>query len=204
MKESLVLFNTSGNVTKKQREDLLNQKAVTFWLTGLSGSGKTTIAYALEKTLFDMENLCYVLDGDNIRCGLNKNLGFSNADRSENIRRIAEVSKLMNDAGLIVITSFITPFIADRQTARDIIGEDSYIEIYLNTTLSVCESRDPKGLYKKARAGELHEFTGISSAYETPKNPHIILDTNKMSVKESITEILASSIHIDKTSKFLN
>lgn len=199
MKESLALFNSSGDVNKKQRETLLNQKAVTFWLTGLSGSGKTTIAYALEKTLFDMGKLCYVLDGDNIRCGLNKNLGFSNADRSENIRRIAEVSKLMNDAGLIVITSFITPFIADRQTARDIIREDNYIEIYLNTTLSVCEQRDPKGLYRKARAGEIQDFTGISSAYESPKNPHIILDTSQISVKESIAKILALNIYTNKS-----
>lgn len=190
MKESLALFSSSGDVNKKQRETLLNQKAVTFWLTGLSGSGKSTIAYALEKTLFDMGKLCYVLDGDNIRCGLNKNLGFSNADRSENIRRIAEVSKLMNEAGLIVITSFITPFVTDRQAACEIIGAENYIEIYLNTTLSICEKRDPKGLYKKARSGEIKEFTGISSAYECPKSPHLVLDTNLISADESVAEIL--------------
>lgn len=195
MKESLALFNTSGEVSKKQRENLLNQKAVTFWLTGLSGSGKTTIAYALEKTLFDMGKLCYVLDGDNIRCGLNKNLGFSNTDRSENIRRIAEVSKLMNEAGLIVITSFITPFIADRQAAKNVIGPENYLEIYLNTSLSVCEKRDPKGLYKKARAGEIQQFTGISSSYESPQSPHVALDTDLISVEKSVASIFNAYIN---------
>jgi adenylyl-sulfate kinase len=195
MKETLALFNTLGEVNKKQRENLLSQKAVTFWLTGLSGSGKTTIAYALEKTLFDMGKLCCVLDGDNIRCGLNKNLGFSNADRSENIRRIAEVSKLMNEAGLIVITSFITPFIADRQEAKNVIGPENYIEIYLNTTLSVCEKRDPKGLYKKARTGEIQQFTGISSSYESPQSPHVALDTDLINVKKSVASILNAYIN---------
>lgn len=184
------LTKTSGAIDKGQREFLLGQKAVTYWITGLSGAGKTTLAYGLEETLFNQGKLCYVLDGDNIRYGLNKNLGFSSEDRSENIRRIAEVSRLMNDAGLIVITAFITPFNADRHMAKQIIGEDIYREIYLSTSLEVCESRDPKGLYQKARSGQLPHFTGVSSPYEVPISPDFVIDTNKLSLDQSISMII--------------
>lgn len=184
------LTKTAGFIDKEQREKLLGQKAITYWITGLSGSGKTTLAYGLEKTLLKQGRLCYVLDGDNIRHGLNKDLGFSSADRSENIRRIAEVSRLMNDAGLIVITAFITPFIVDRHMAKEIIGEDNYREIYLSTSLEVCESRDPKGLYQKARSGQLPHFTGVSSPYEVPLSPDLVIDTNNLSLNQSISVIL--------------
>lgn len=184
------LTKTSGSINKEQREALLGQKAVTYWITGLSGSGKSTIAYALEKELFTQGKLCYVLDGDNIRHGLNNNLGFSVDDRSENIRRIAEISKLMNEAGLIVISAFISPFNSDRAAARKIIGEESYIEVYLSTSIEVCEARDPKGLYKKARVGEIFQFTGISSPYEIPLTPSLIVDTSKHAVNESVLMIL--------------
>lgn len=184
------LTKTSGSIDKELREGLLKQKAITYWITGLSGSGKSTLAYGLEETLFNQGKLCYVLDGDNIRYGLNQNLGFSSEDRSENIRRIAEVSRLMNDAGLIVITAFITPFNADRHMAKQIIGESNYCEIYLSTSLAVCESRDPKGLYQKARSGQLPHFTGVSSPYEVPLSPDFVIDTNNLSLNQSINLII--------------
>lgn len=184
------LTKTSGAISKAQREAILRQKAVTYWITGLSGSGKSTIAYELEKELFSQGKLCYVLDGDNIRYGLNNNLGFSADDRRENIRRIAEVSKLMNEAGLIVISAFISPFESDRAAARKIIGEENYIEVYLSTSIEVCEARDPKGLYKKARLGEIFQFTGVSSPYEIPLMPSLMIDTSKYSVDESVSMIL--------------
>lgn len=178
-----------SDITKETREKRLGQKAATLWFTGLSGSGKSTLANALEIQLTAMGKHTMLLDGDNIRMGLNRDLGFSDEDRTENIRRIAEVAKLMNDAGLIVLTSFISPFKQDRDLARSIIGED-FVEIYVNTPLEECERRDVKGLYKKARAGEIAEFTGISSPYEPPEQPEIIVDTSKLSVESAVDEIL--------------
>jgi adenylylsulfate kinase len=175
-----------GYVSSEDRESLLGQKALTIWLTGLSAAGKSTLAFALEKALFAERRTSYVLDGDNIRHGLNKNLGFSNEDRTENIRRIAEVARLMNDAGMIVITAFISPFVVDRKMARQIIGQDCFREVYVSTALEVCESRDPKGLYGKARAGQVPEFTGISSPYEAPKNPDLVIDTDRVTVENSV------------------
>lgn len=194
MPKSKGLVKSYGNVVQRQREALVGQRAFTYWLTGLSASGKTTIAYALEELFYTQGKLCYVLDGDNIRHGLNSDLGFSREDRSENIRRIAEVSRLMNDAGVIVITAFITPFKSDREVASAIIGSEKYFEIYLNTPLAVCENRDPKGLYSKARAGEVLFFTGISSPYESPSNPKLTLDTSKLAVHESIKIIAGLSL----------
>ncbi|MCD7736506.1 MAG: adenylyl-sulfate kinase, partial [Lachnospiraceae bacterium] len=173
------------DITKEFREHQLDQKACTIWFTGLSGSGKSTLANALEKRLASMGKHTMLLDGDNIRLGLNKNLGFSEADRIENIRRIAEVSKLMNDAGLIVLTSFISPFVRDRRKAREIIGQD-FIEIYVNTPIEECERRDVKGLYAAARAGKIENFTGITSPYEEPQRPDIRIDTTYNGVEECV------------------
>ena len=180
-----------GQVTFAERTKLFNQQPLTIWLTGLSASGKSTLAFALERALIDAGRACYVLDGDNVRHGLNRNLGFSVEDRSENIRRIAEVAKLMNDAGLIVITAFISPMIADRNVARDIVGANQFKEIYISTPLATCEARDPKGLYAKARAGKLAEFTGISADYEHPIAPDLTIDTNSCSLEDSIKKLLA-------------
>ena len=178
-----------GHVTVRDRELALGHRPVTVWLTGLSASGKSTIAYALEKKLVEEGRACYVLDGDNIRHGLNRDLGFSAADRSENIRRVAEVARLMNEAGLIVITSFISPFRADREKAREIIGDDRFIEVFVDTPIDICELRDPKGLYAKARAGEIAEFTGISSPYEPPESPDLRLEAGVRSVDECVGSI---------------
>ena len=156
-------------VSKVDRETLKNQKSCTIWMSGLSGSGKSTIANLLESKLFEMGYHTYIMDGDNTRRGLNKNLGFTDEDRIENLRRVAEVCKLMNDAGLIVICSFISPFESNRQLSKEIIGE-RFAEVFVDASLTTCESRDPKGLYKKARAGEIKDFTGISSPFEIPKN----------------------------------
>ena len=177
------------DITKQFRERQMGQKARTIWFTGLSGAGKSTIANELEKRLTANGRHTMLLDGDNIRLGLNKNLGFKEADRIENIRRIAEVAKLMNDAGLIVLTSFISPFVRDRRQAREIIGGD-FIEVYVSTPLEDCERRDPKGLYAAARRGELAHFTGISSPYEKPENPEITVDTSKNSMEECVDIIL--------------
>ena len=166
-------------ISQLDRETNKNQKALTIWMSGLSGSGKSTIANNLEFTLHSMSYHTYILDGDNTRLGLNKNLGFSEEDRVENIRRVAEVCKLMNDAGLIVICSFISPFKINRDHARDIIGEDKFVEVFIDTDLEICENRDTKGLYKKARLGEIKEFTGISSPFEIPENC-IVLKNNKL------------------------
>jgi adenylylsulfate kinase len=163
-------------VSKSDREKIKNQKAYTIWMSGLSGSGKSTIANQLEHTLNSLGYHTYILDGDNTRLGLNKGLGFSEEDRIENIRRVAEVCKIMNDAGLIVICSFISPFEKNRTQAKEIIG-DNFIEVFVDADLSTCETRDPKGLYKKARAGEIKDFTGISSPFETPGNA-IVLKNN--------------------------
>jgi adenylylsulfate kinase len=179
-----------GHVGRHERQILLGQMPYTVWLTGLSASGKSTLAFALERALIEAGRACYVLDGDNVRHGLSRDLGFSDTDRTENIRRIAEVAKLMNDAGLIVITAFISPLRSDRDMAKTIIGDDQYREIYVSTSIEVCESRDPKGLYEKARAGLVKEFTGISAPYETPTNPSLILDTEKLSKEACVKTLL--------------
>jgi bifunctional enzyme CysN/CysC len=178
------------DITREFRAQQKGQTPVTIWLTGLSGSGKSTIANALEKRLVASGRHTMILDGDNIRMGLNKNLGFTEEDRIENIRRIAEVSKLMNDAGLIAITSFISPYARDRQRAQEIIGADSFLEIYISTPLEECERRDVKGLYRRARAGEISHFTGISSPYEIPAHPKLTLDTSRLSPEECVDAIL--------------
>jgi adenylylsulfate kinase len=156
-------------ITKDNRESLKKQKSCTIWMSGLSGSGKSTIANVLETKLFEMGYHTYIMDGDNTRLGLNKNLGFSDDDRIENLRRVAEVCKLMNDAGLIVICSFISPFESNRQLSKKIIG-DGFLDVFVDASLETCETRDPKGLYKKARSGEIKDFTGISSPFEIPQN----------------------------------
>ena len=179
-----------GKITKEDRIKLMKQKGVTIWLTGLSGSGKSTIAVELEHALLENGHQAYILDGDNIRHGLNKNLGFSPEDRSENIRRIGEVAKLFTDANIITITAFISPYKQDRDNARKLQKEGEFIEVYVKCPLDVCEQRDTKGLYKKARAGEVKEFTGISAPYEEPLNPEITIDTSKMSVEEATRVIL--------------
>ncbi|WP_026486066.1 adenylyl-sulfate kinase [Caldanaerobius polysaccharolyticus] len=179
-----------GMVSAEDREKLLKQKGVVIWLTGLSGAGKSTIARELEKRLYDMGHLCYVLDGDNIRHGLNKNLGFSAEDRKENIRRIGEVAKLFADAGVITITAFISPYREDRDNARKLLPEGKFLEVYVKCPLEKCEERDVKGLYKRARAGEIKEFTGISAPYEPPVNPELVINTDELSLDESVKLLL--------------
>ncbi|MFZ4438130.1 MAG: adenylyl-sulfate kinase [Syntrophales bacterium] len=186
-KQNIVWHN--GQVSLADRISFYKQKPIVIWFTGLSGSGKSTLAFLLERHLMDLGKSCYVLDGDNVRHGLNRDLGFSPKDRSENIRRIAEVSHIMNDAGLIVITAFISPFVEDREMAKAIIGADRFLEVHLTTGLDVCEGRDTKGLYNKARRGELPGFTGISSPYEPPDHPALALDTGLLSVEQSIQAI---------------
>jgi len=182
-----------SQVLPNERTSLLGQEPLTLWLTGLSTSGKSTLAYALERALIDSGRACYVLDGDNVRHGLNRNLGFSSEDRSENIRRIAEMAKLMNDAGLIVITAFISPMIADRAIAQDIIGTSQFKEVYVNTTLAIFEQREPKGLYAKARSDELAQFTGVSAPYEAPLQPDLTIDTSLQTLAESLKALLLMS-----------
>jgi adenylylsulfate kinase len=179
-----------GHVTRSARARNLGQRGVTVWLTGLSGSGKSTVAIGVEKLLVESGHAAYVLDGDNIRHGLNQNLGFSPADRSENIRRVGEVAKLFTDAGLIVLTSFISPYRADRDMVRALLGPGDFIEVYVSASLETCESRDVKGLYRKARAGQIPEFTGISAPYEAPEQPELVLDTGRQTVEESVGELL--------------
>ncbi len=179
-----------GQVTPALRESVLRQRPITLWLTGLSGAGKSTLAFALERQLIEAGHPCCVLDGDNVRHGLNRDLGFSPRDRAENIRRVAEVSRLMNEAGLIVITSFISPFREDREMARQIIGPERFVETFLSTNISECERRDPKGLYRKARTGELPGFTGISAPYEPPPQPELTIDTEKLTVEQSVALLL--------------
>ena len=171
---------------RNDREKLLGQKGIMLWFTGLSGSGKSTLAIALERELYNSGILCRILDGDNIRTGINNNLGFTEADRVENIRRIAEVAKLFVDCGVVTIAAFISPTEQIRQMAADIIGKDDFFEIYVNTPLEVCEERDVKGLYKKARQGEIKNFPGISAPFEAPLNPAITIDTSACSLEESI------------------
>ena len=177
-------------ISKEKKEKLLNQKGKVLWLTGLSGSGKTTIALQLEKELYKLGFLVQILDGDNIRAGINNNLSFSEGDRTENIRRIAEVSKLFLNCGIITINCFVSPTIKMRQIAKKIIGKENYYEIFVNADLETCEKRDVKGLYKKARNGEIKNFTGIHSQYEKPNNPSLEVNTSQLSIDQSIEIIL--------------
>ena len=180
-----------GSVTRDERQGLLNQKGVTVWMTGLSASGKSTIACILEQMLLHKKKHAYRLDGDNVRHGLNKNLGFSAADREENIRRIGEVAKLFTDAGVIAITSFISPYKKDRDAVRASLKPGEFVEVYVNVSLATAEKRDPKGLYKKARAGQLKGFTGIDDPYEAPEKPEIVIETERSSPEEAAKQILA-------------
>ncbi len=175
-------------VSRKEQERLLNQKGTVLWFTGLSGSGKSTIAEALERKLYNQGYFVKVLDGDNIRSGINKNLGFSLADRKENVRRIAEVAKLFLDSGTIVLCSFVSPTIEIRELAKEIIGTNDFKEIFVDTPLTICEKRDVKGLYKKARAGEIKGFTGIDSPFEAPINPALVLKTENITIADCSNE----------------
>jgi adenylylsulfate kinase len=175
----------AGHVERSDRESLVSQRGVAIWLTGLSGSGKSTIAVAAEYELVKRGHLSFVLDGDNVRHGLNKNLGFSPIDRTENIRRIGEVAKLFTESGVIVMASFISPYRSDRDAVRELMPSGDFLEVYVNASLETCEGRDVKGLYQKARAGEIPEFTGVSAPYEAPESPELVLDTNVQSLQES-------------------
>ena len=178
------------DVNKVARSVQKNQTPCIIWFTGLSGSGKSTIAGALEQKLFALGQHTYLLDGDNVRHGLNKDLGFSDSDRVENIRRIGEMSKLFVDAGMIVLSAFISPFRTERRMVRDLVNEMEFVEVYMGTPLSTCEERDPKGLYQKARKGEIKNFTGIDSEYEVPENPEVVLDTSTMSVEDCADAVI--------------
>lgn len=182
-----------GEVSRDERCKALGQKGCVVWFTGLSGSGKSTVACALESALVNMGRHCYRLDGDNIRFGLNKNLGFSAEDRTENIRRIGEVGKLFADAGIITLSSFISPYVADRDAAREVCEKAGlkFVEVYVEVPLEVAEERDPKGLYKKARAGEIKGFTGIDDPYEAPTKPEVVLNTASMSLDEEVRAMVA-------------
>ncbi len=179
-----------ATVTRQRRADLNNHKSTLLWFTGLSGAGKSTLAHALEESLYQMGYHTFVLDGDNVRHGLCGDLGFSNTDRVENIRRVGETAKLFIEAGVIVLTAFISPFRADRDKARKLVGNDDFIEIYCDCPLEVCEERDVKGLYNRARKGEIKEFTGISSPYEEPKNPELVIDTSNENLEQCVKQIL--------------
>lgn len=183
-----------GKVTREERVKKLGQDAVTVWLTGLSGSGKSTLAFELERSLLDLGYVAYVLDGDNVRHALSRDLGFSHEDRTENIRRIGEVAKLFNEAGMVLITAFISPYRSDRDMARQIIGSERFIEVHLSANVAACEARDPKGLYRKARAGQIPEFTGISAPYEDPLRPEIVLDTGAQSIEVSLQHLIGSVV----------
>lgn len=185
----------AGMVTKTDRETISGHKGCTIWMTGLSGSGKSTLAVALEKKLWDRGVRAYVLDGDNIRHGLNKDLGFSPKDRTENIRRIGEVAKLFTDAGVINVTAFISPYRADRDSVRALMADGDFVEVLVDCPVEVCERRDVKGLYKKARAGEIPEFTGISAPYEAPLNPELTVHTDRHSEEECLAQLLQ---HLEK------
>lgn len=177
-------------VKREDREKLLNQKGAVLWFTGLSASGKSTIANEVVYQLHKSGKLTLVLDGDNIRHGLNKNLGFSPEDREENIRRIAEVANLLSDAGTITTTAFISPYRKDRDFCRSLVGEGRFVEIFMKASIETCEQRDPKGLYKKAKTGEIKEFTGISAPYEEPLKPELILDSDNMGIEEEVTIVI--------------
>ena len=179
-----------GRITRQDREKLLGQKGITVWFTGLSGSGKSTIAHEVEHILFQRGLLAYVLDGDNIRHRLNKNLGFSPQDRHENIRRIGEVCKLMALSGVITMAAFISPYRSDRKTVRELLAPGEFIEVFIDTPLEILEKRDPKGLYKKARKGEIIEFTGVSAPYEAPENPEIYINTHENNLKTCLDIVI--------------
>lgn len=179
-----------SKVAAADRTQLLRQEPATVWLTGLSGAGKSTIAFEVEKRLLELGHAAFVLDGDNVRHGLNRDLGFSHQDRTENIRRIAELARLFNDAGLMVIAAFISPYCQDRAMAKQIIGAERFIETHLCADLGVCERRDPKGLYKKAREGTIAEFTGVTAPYETPEMPELKIDTGCSTIGESVFTII--------------
>ncbi len=189
--ENKFIIPHKGRINKADRQRLMGHKSVILWFTGLSGSGKSTLAHAVEEKLFSMGIHTYVLDGDNIRTGLNKDLGFSEEDRKENIRRIGEVAKLFVDAGLIVLTAFISPYRRDRDFVRNLVEEGEFIEVYVKCPLEVCEQRDVKGLYKKARQGIIKNFTGIDDPYEEPLSPEITVETDKESVEESVDKIIS-------------
>jgi adenylylsulfate kinase len=186
---NIVWHQTS--ITKEDRRKRNGHHSAILWFTGLSGSGKSTIANAVSKKLFDLDIQNYVLDGDNIRHGLNKDLGFSAADRTENIRRIGEVAKLFVDSGQFVLTAFISPFAQDRELVRNLVEKDEFIEIYVKCPLEECERRDPKGLYKKARNGEIRDFTGIDSPYEAPVSPELMLETDRYTIDECANQVIA-------------
>ena len=190
MSESNNITWHDSEVTKEERQNRNGHKSAVIWFTGLSGSGKSTVSVALEKALFNEGKQTYRLDGDNVRHGLNKNLGFSPEDRTENIRRIGEVAKLMVDAGSITVTAFISPYKQDRDNVRAILKDDEFIGVYTKCSVEECENRDPKGLYKKARSGEIPEFTGISAPYEAPDHPEIILDTEHESINQSVDRVI--------------
>ena len=190
MKNTNIIYH-AASVTRERRNQLNNHKSVVIWFTGLSGSGKSTLAHSVEEILFSKGCRTYVLDGDNVRHGLTSNLGFSNEDRKENIRRIGEVTKLMMEAGLIILTAFISPFREDRIAVRNLISDGDFIEIYCKASLETCEARDLKGLYKRARLGEIKNYTGINSPYEIPDNPELIIDIDKESLEESVSKIVS-------------
>ena len=190
MKSSNIIYH-QASVTRQRRNKLNNHRSIVLWFTGLSGSGKSTLAHALEEKLFQKGCRTFVLDGDNVRHGLNSNLGFSEEGRTENIRRISEVSKLMLESGLIVMTAFISPFSKDRDEARNLISNDDFIEIYCKASLEVCEARDVKGLYKLARAGEIKNYTGVDSPYEEPENPELTINTDRQTLDNSVSKILS-------------
>jgi adenylylsulfate kinase len=179
-----------GAITRADRERAHGHRGATLWFTGLSGSGKSTLARALEEVLFERGCQVYVLDGDNIRHGLNRDLGFSPADRTENIRRIGEVAKLFTDFGALVLTAFISPYRADRAAVRALMYEGDFVEVYVEADLNVCEDRDPKGLYKKARRGEIPEFTGVSAPYEAPEAPELVVRTDRNTVDECVAQLI--------------
>jgi len=179
-----------GHVSRQERESLLDQRGVMLWLTGLPSSGKSTIAFTAEHALVAKGRLAYVLDGDNIRHGLNKNLGFSADDRGENIRRIGEVGKLFVDCGAVTLTSFVSPYRADRDAVRDLMEDGEFLEVFVDTPVEICEQRDPKGLYAKARAGEIPNFTGISDPYESPENPELVIETASSTPEEAANTII--------------
>ena len=186
---NIVWSNT--DITKEKRQRLNKHRSAMLWFTGLSGSGKSTLANAVERRLYQLNMRTYVLDGDNIRHGLNKDLGFDENDRTENIRRIGEVSKLFIDAGVMVLTAFISPFRSDRELARSLVNTTEFIEVHVKCPLDVCESRDVKGLYAKARRGEIPHFTGIDSPYEEPHEPEIVIETDQLSLDQSVSKVLA-------------
>jgi len=188
MRSANIIYH-QASVTRKRRNQASKHQSIVIWFTGLSGSGKSTLAHVLEEKLFKKRLRTYVLDGDNVRHGLNSNLDFSDNDRKENIRRIGEVSKLMVEAGIIVMTAFISPFKEDRSEVRKLIPKGDFIEVYCKASLEVCEGRDVKGLYKRARAGEIKNYTGIDSPYEVPTNPELIIDTDNESLNESVSKI---------------